>query len=156
MLLGFYIQKVKNQYYLLPLEWDDESKCPVSKAIHKSHIVKVMVVCVVDRPQRGFDGKIGCFPIIEKVKAIKNSRNRPAGTFVTKPINVTSSVYENLLIDKILPAIKKKWPRNYRNLPIVVQDDNARSHSTSARAAFENAAREQGLNIIVVMPLHSG
>ena len=92
------------------------------------------------------------YPIIEKVKAIKNSRNRHAGTLVTKPINaVTSSVYENLLVDKILPAIKKKWPRSYRTcLPIVVQDDNTRSHSVSARAAFENeASSDQGLNIVV-------
>ena len=140
---------MKQKYYLLPSECNDETKVPVSKVIHKSHIVKVVFICCVGRPRRGFDGKIGCWPIIEKVRAIKNSRNRPAGTLVTKPINVTSSVYENLLVNKILPAIKKKWPRSYRTLPIIVQDDNAGAHSASARAAFEDTASDQGLNIIV-------
>ena len=66
-----------------------------------------------------------------------------------KTINVNSAVYGDLLFDKILPAIKKKWPRMYKTLPIVVQDDNAGCHTIRARTAFAKAAKKDGFNIIV-------
>ena len=108
-----------------------------------------MFICCVGRPRRNWDGKIGCFPVVKKVEAIRNSRNRPSGTMVTKPMNVTAPVYKKLLVEKILPAIIEKFPRSNKNLPIIFQDDNAPCHSMIARNAFVEAAKDQGLEIIV-------
>jgi hypothetical protein len=145
----FYISAKQQRYYLTPEEWEDESKHPVSKCIHKSHITKVMFLCAVARPRRNWDGKIGCWPIVEKRPAIKNSKNRPAGTMVTHPLNVGGKVYTDLLLTKVLPAIKEKWPRMYREKPIVIQDDNAPAHPVSAGTALTAAAQEDGWNLII-------
>jgi hypothetical protein len=58
-----------------------------------------------------FDGKISCWPFIEQHRAIFNSVNRQAGTFVTTPIIVTKQVYKQFVFEKVLHAIGEKWPR---------------------------------------------
>jgi len=89
------------------------------KTRHKSHIVKVMFLAAVARPQFNnqgdcvFDGKIGLWPFVEKVPAKRNSKRRPKGTMETKCLSVTASVYQEYLINKVLPAIYAKWPRSH-------------------------------------------
>ena len=54
--------------------------------------------------------------------SLKNSRNRSAGTPVTKPISsVTADVYREFIIEKLLPAINAKWPLNERANVIKLQ-----------------------------------
>ena len=33
-----------------------------------------------------------------------------------------------MLLDKVIPAIKSKWPAGRQNLPIIIQQDNAKPH----------------------------
>jgi hypothetical protein len=62
------------------------------------------------------------------VPAQRGSRNRPRGTLETKPISVTKEVYKKFILEKVLPAIEKKWPQCHRNMAIKLQQDNAKPH----------------------------
>jgi hypothetical protein len=109
-----------------------------------------MFLCAVARPrwdyhkQQYFDGKLGIFPFVEKVPAKRSSKNRPKGTLVTTPVSVTGSTYQEWMIEKVLPAIKSKWPKSTDF--IRVQDDGARPHTKKGvRESIEAAARDMGL-----------
>ena len=39
----------------------------------------------------------------------RNSKNRPAGTFEPKCVNVNRYVYRDLMFNKVLPDINRKW-----------------------------------------------
>ncbi|XP_047965714.1 uncharacterized protein LOC125210186 [Salvia hispanica] len=80
-------------------------------------ITKVMFMYAVSRPHFGmdgqatYDGKVRIFPFTEVLPAQRKSKNRPRGTMETKPIHsVTKVVMRDCLINKIIPAIKAKWP----------------------------------------------
>lgn len=133
--------------YLLP----DEEPPNAPKLQHKSHTTSVMFLCAVARPRtdshgRRFDGKIGMWPIVEKTPAARSSKNRAAGTMVSKPVNVNANVYEKLMISKVLPAIKKKLGSN-----ILVQQDGATPHTAEGVVQrIEDAARcKYGMQLIV-------
>ncbi|KAH0650418.1 hypothetical protein KY284_030330 [Solanum tuberosum] len=69
------------------------------------------------------------FPFVVKEPAKWNSKNRTAGTLETKPIlSVTKDITRACLIEKVLPAIRSKWPASDSNIPIFIQQDNARPH----------------------------
>ncbi|XP_057803540.1 uncharacterized protein LOC131018859 [Salvia miltiorrhiza] len=108
----FYITKTAHRFYLTPAEGDPHRTCK-----SKSFIKKVMFVCAVCRPifsdagECLFDGKIGIFPLTEQVPAKRNSKNRPAGTMETKPIqSITMQVMKECFINKLVPAIIAKCP----------------------------------------------
>nr|XP_009590283.1 uncharacterized protein LOC104087497 isoform X2 [Nicotiana tomentosiformis] len=93
-------------------------------------------------------GKIGIFPFVFKEPAKRNSKNRVAGTLETKPIlSVTKDVTRTCLIEKILPAIRSKWPLSQSNAPIFIQQDNARPHLSVNGLQFTEAARQDGFDI---------
>jgi hypothetical protein len=51
------------------------------------------------------------------------------GTLVTKAMtSVTKEVSRGFLVNKVLPAIKAKWPAEEKGLPIYIQQDNAKTH----------------------------
>jgi hypothetical protein len=64
-----------------------------------------MFLCAVARPRWDttrnalFDGKIGIWSFTAKEAARRSSRNRPRGTLVTKPLNVTTEVYREEAIE---------------------------------------------------------
>jgi hypothetical protein len=107
----FYLTHDKQGYYLANDEEEPKRKCK-----NKLHITKVMILVAQARPRfntttnQWWDGKIGMWPIGKMVPAPRNSVNRPAGTLVWHNTNVTKKVYCELLIDKVLPAIRAKWP----------------------------------------------
>ena len=77
-----------------------------------------------------FDGKIGIFPYTEEVLTKKASKKRPKGVFETKPIeSVNKQTTRQMLINKILPAIKSKWPSEGEKI-IFIQQDNCKAHIT--------------------------
>jgi hypothetical protein len=126
----FFITEKQQSTYLVEGE-----EGPERSVQNKQHITKVMFLCAVARPRFGdtgnctFDGKIGMWPIISREPARRNSANRPRGTIVTRPLNVTYDVYLDYFINKVIPAIKRRFPRNhYRNLTINIQHDNAPVH----------------------------
>jgi hypothetical protein len=135
----FFITEAQLRMYLVPGEAPPQRSVP-----HKSHIIKVMFLAAIARPRYDaagectFDGKIGMWPFVEYVPAQRNSVNRPAGTIETKSITVTKRVYRQYMIEKVLPAIKLKWPD--RDREIVIQQDGPNSHIKENDAAFMEAA----------------
>jgi hypothetical protein len=127
----FYITELTTTYYLASNE-----NPPTRRVINKGHLTKVMFLVAVARPRFDddgsvlFDGKIGCWPITEQTPALRNSINRLAGTMVTRTVNVTALAYKVLFFDKLLPAIREKWPRgNIQEVKqIRLQHDNAPVH----------------------------
>jgi hypothetical protein len=124
----FYITRVRNVYYLTPDEPLVERSCT-----HKSHIGKIMFLCLVSRPWlRGGDndyrGLIGCIPVIHWKVAKNNSCNRPAGTRYPVHRKLTKASYLDLFIKKCLPRINKYTPPEMRACTIYIQHDNAKPH----------------------------
>lgn len=113
-----------------------------------------MFLCVVARPRFDtlrntmFEGKIGIFPFITKEPAKRKSKNRPAGTLETKPINpITKDVTRKMMIDKVLPAIESMWPGGNSGGIIFVQQDNAKPHISVDDPEFVEAAKRNGFDI---------
>ena len=139
----------KKKYYLLSDEADPHRTCK-----NKNYITKVMVLAAVARPRfdsdgnETFSGKIGMFPLVHEVPAIRSSVNKAAGTLVTKPItSITKEVYRWFLINKVLSTIKEKWPRESVGETIYIQQDNAPCHIRVDDAEFCAAASEGGFDI---------
>ena len=111
----FYITRDKRRYYLHPDEDEPHRQCK-----NKRFITKVMFLAAVARPRwdtnknKRFDGKLGIWPFIKTEISKRKSRNRPAGVPETKAIEkVTNVEYREFLIEKLLPAIKNKFPSTY-------------------------------------------
>lgn len=110
---------------------------PVRAIRHKGHIVKVLFLAALARPRFDsngctFDGKIGCWPFVEKRVARRASANRPAGTRETKCVNVTAKEYMKIVRNKVIPSIIAKFPQEQglhgRRTVVRLQHDNATSH----------------------------
>jgi hypothetical protein len=70
------------------------------------------------------------------------------GTLVTKAMtSVTKEVSRGFLVNKVLPAIKAKWPAEEKGLPIYIQQDNAKTHIDVNDPAFVQAAQADGWDI---------
>lgn len=121
-----------------------------------------MFLCVTATPRfrNGmciFDRKIGCFSLVTYEQAQRSSVNRPAGTWVVKPItSITRDVIREFMIEKVIPAIRAKWPRKDINKPIYIVQDNAPSHLEKHDPLFCDAAKEGGFDIRLVFnrPIH--
>jgi hypothetical protein len=73
--------------------------------------------------------KIGCFPLVNFEQAIRGSHSRLSGEEVIKPIqSITRDVIRDFMINRVLPAIRAKWPREDANKPIFIQQNNAPCH----------------------------
>nr|XP_043626076.1 uncharacterized protein LOC122597563 [Erigeron canadensis] len=144
----FYMSKPSKRYYLVPNEIE-----PLRTCKSKKFITKVMFLAAVARPRfdasgnEVFSGKIGIFPFTTLEPAKRSSKNRVAGTLITKPIlSVTKEVTRSWLIEKVLPAIRSKWPRDHTG-PIFIQQDNAKPHIDVNDAEFNQEASKDGFDI---------
>ena len=86
----FNVTEANQRILLMP---DEEPPHRTTKS--KKFIAKLMFLCAVARPrfhpetgECTFDGKIGIWPLIERVAARRNSANRPRGTIEIKAIKV--------------------------------------------------------------------
>ncbi|KAH0645564.1 hypothetical protein KY284_033448 [Solanum tuberosum] len=143
--------KKSERYYLLPEEHEPD---PYRSCKSKNFIPKVMFMAAVARPrfdENGielFSGKICIFPFVVKEPAKRNRKNRTPGTLETKPILlVTKDITRACLIEKVLPAIRSKWPASDSNIPICIQQDNARPHIGVNDLEFVEAAQKDGFDI---------
>jgi hypothetical protein len=140
----FYVILMKKKYRLLP-----EDSVPLPQTIHhKAHIPKVMFLSAIGKPcdvelEDGsvvhFDGKIGIWKFGEFGPAIRNSKNRDAGTPVWKDISVTADSYREMIIKDtgLLEAIKVKLPWA-KDTEIIVRHDGAKPHTGWGNEAFFN------------------
>eukprot|EP00171_Calliarthron_tuberculosum_P004483 IDg4483t1 len=79
-------------------------------------------------------------------QAQRKPRNRPAGTLEMKPTNVTRDIYRSFLVEKVLLAIREKWPSS-KCQTIGVQQDNARPHVSVRDDAIVDAGKVDSWNI---------
>jgi hypothetical protein len=119
---------------------------------NKDHITKVMFLCAIARPRYDqetgeclFDGKIGMWPIVEYNAARRSSVNRVRGTVITTPVSCTKDKYRQMMIEKVLPAIKQKWPDRERD--ILIQQDGAPAHISQDDIEFVAQAQTGNWNI---------
>ena len=116
---------------------------------------KIMFLAAVARPRwdyernEWFDGKIGTWHFTEEVPALRTSRNRKAGTMETKPVNVDRGVYKAMLLEKVIPAIKSKWPA-HETKRVKIQQDNARPHISPSDHDIVRACTEGSWKIDLV------
>ena len=128
----------------------DEAE-PYRHVQHKSFLMKIMFLCAVARPRYDmnknawFDGKIGIWPIGKWEPAKQSSKKHAKGTPVWKNQCIMRDVYWEYLIQKLLPAIKQKWPMN--NGRIWLQQDGAKSHILEDNEEFKEVVDEIGLNL---------
>ena len=125
---------------------------PYRHVQHKLFLTKIMFLCAVASPRYDtnkntwFDGKIAIWPM--KWEPAKRSSKKHAKRMpVWKNQCITRDVYREYLIQKFLPAIKERWPRNNRR--IWLQQDGARSHILEDDEEFKEAVQEIGLNLTV-------
>jgi hypothetical protein len=78
------------------------------------------------------------FPFVDYIPAQQARRNRAQGVSVTTPFSVTMNKYLEFMVNKVIPAIKDKWPD--RNCNIVIQQDGAPAHIRVHDAEFVAAA----------------
>jgi hypothetical protein len=111
-----------------------------------------MFLCAVARPRydkvrnQQFDGQLGIWPLVNQAPEERASRNRPAGTMVTKPIEVNREIYRHFLIENLLPAIGHFWPKDHKGT-IYIQHDNTRPHIRADDDDFVRAVVATGRDI---------
>ena len=144
----FYLTKDGQRFIIAA---DEEE--PYRHVQHKSFLTKIMFLCAVVRPRYDtnknawFDGKIGIWPIGKWELAKRSSKKRAKGTPVWKNQCITQDVYREYLIQKFLPAVKEKWPR--QNARIRLQQDGAKSHILEDNVEFKEVVQQIGLNLTV-------
>ncbi|CAN0507495.1 unnamed protein product [Discosporangium mesarthrocarpum] len=92
-----------------------------------------MFLAAVARPRMisdgvWFDGKIGIWSIADTVAAMRSRKNRNKGAMMLKPATVDAERYKELMIDKVIPAIKARMRRPPGHT-IFVQQDGAKPHT---------------------------
>ena len=149
----FYLHRLNERYYLLP-----EEDVPYRCCKNKNYIPRIMFLCACARPRFTdgvctFDGKIGCFPLIHYEPAMRSNERtgRVRGEMVMKPIaSITRDVIRDFMINKVLPAIRSKWPREDVGRPIFIQQDNAPSHLKLDDPEFCAASMLEGFDIRLI------
>ena len=142
----FYLTK-DGQRFIIAADEDE----PYRHVQHKSFLMKIMFICAVARPRYDtnknawFDGKIGIWPIRKWELAKWSLKKRAKGMPLWKNQCITQDVYQEYLIQKVLPAIKERWPMN--NGRIRLQQDGAKSHILDDDEEFKEAVDEIGLNL---------
>jgi hypothetical protein len=123
----FYLVRDNAPYYLTPNE-----PTPAPKTVqHKSHITKVMFLCALARPRynnttrQWFDGLIGIYPVGEFDMYKRSSANHERGDLKWTNISLDRDEYQQMMIDLVLPDIKRKMPINNN---VIVQQDGAKAH----------------------------
>lgn len=124
----FYLNRVTNQILVF-----DGIVIPNAPTVqHKSHIPKVMFIVAMARPFRKedgtwFDGKlVGCWEIVTRAPAQRNSVNRPAGTMITKPQNLNADIYYDYFTREGGIKINMPW---LRGRTVKIQQDGAKPHT---------------------------
>ena len=138
-------KKINQTLYL-----SKDEQTPVRTTQNKRFMQKVMFLVAVAQPRmyRGkyFNGKLGCFPLIEKVRAKRSSRKRQKGKMEIQAItSVTAEVVTRTIIDKLLPNIVALFPRDTGT--ITIQLDGAGAHSIHNNDLIKRAFIDSGLDI---------
>ncbi|KAG3207206.1 hypothetical protein PC128_g218 [Phytophthora cactorum] len=144
----FYLTAARRRYYLLPGE-----EAPHRQVRSRRYITKVMMLAAVARPRWDtasnsyFNGKLDIWSFIVQEPAVRSSARRPFGAIVTKEGRVTKETSRKMLIERLLPAIRERWPSAGGGVHLWVQQDNAPAHITATDAASVAGTSQQGLDV---------
>ncbi|ETV67888.1 hypothetical protein H257_16013 [Aphanomyces astaci] len=118
-------------------------------------VPKLMFLCAFARPceEDGFDGKIGMWPFVSQAPAVRNSRDRPAGTIVTTVINVDAATYRDYVLNRVVLAVKEKYCNS--NKRVVLQHDNATPHRSIDDAALAQVSTDGWTFVVRRQPPNS-
>ena len=148
----FYLTK-DGQHFIIAAEKEE----PYRHVQHKLFLTKIMFLCVVARPRYDmnknawFDRRIGIWPIGKWEPAKQSSKKHAKRMPVWKNQCITWDVYHEYLIQKLLPAVKERWPMN--NGRIWLQQDGAKSHILEDDMEFKEVVEEIGLNLTMYTQL---
>ena len=149
----FYIRNEQTKLRLTP-----DTKLPdVPTTVSKGFITKVMFIVAMARPRKlesgeWFDGKIGLWPVVKRVLAKRNSKNRAKGDECIQEVSVTAESYREFMVKEggIFDAIKEKMPW-MKGKPIIIQHDGAKPHDGNGNKDFLNdEGCKEGWNISIV------
>lgn len=89
--------------------------------------------------------------------AKRSDVNRVTGTLETKHItSINRDVIKSYLIEKVVPSIKEKWPRDGSSQSIFIQQNNARTYINCDDEEFHRVATEDEFDIrLMYQPLNS-
>lgn len=88
--------------------------------------------------------------------AKRSTANHAVGTLETKVISAGKKEVKKVLIEKVLPAIRAKWPSSDSPNAIFIQHDNARTHVSPNDIEFCEAASQDGFDIrLMCQPTNS-
>ena len=139
----FYLTKAKRSYYVT-----NDEETPHRQCKSKRFIPKIMFLAAVARPRPGFDGKLGLWPFVEYTEARRSSKNRPRGALVTTPSPIIDrKEIKKVILEKVLPAIRQKFPIGAKAYPLFIQQDKATPHLLSDDADLHEAAFSEGWSI---------
>jgi hypothetical protein len=132
----------------IAIEKEAPNQSPIQK---KDHITKVMLLCAIARPRCNdnceclFDCKIGMWPIVEYRATQRRSDNHERADFIIRPVNYYRDKYRELMIEKVLPAIKEKWLHHEQD--ILIQQNEALAPIFANDIELGLHARAGNLNI---------
>lgn len=115
---------------------------------HKSHLTKVMFICVIGCPTNDFNGKGAIMPLTEEKIAVKNSKNRPKGTLELKSYSLDAEAFYECMTmeDGVLDVLTPQFDE-----PVIIQLDNASPHTGKRNIEDLNEhCIENGLNFTFV------
>jgi hypothetical protein len=107
----FFISGKQLRVYLAP-----DEEMPERNAQNRDHLIKVMFLCAVAHPRYNatgnctFDRKIGMRPSVEQSVAQRTSVDQNRVDPVTKVINCNKETYRRYMIERVIHAIRMKWP----------------------------------------------
>ncbi|KAF0682365.1 Aste57867_25503 [Aphanomyces stellatus] len=144
----FNADKDRRKVYVAPNE--DLPRCACKS---KRFIPRVMFLAAIARPRDGFDGKIGMWPFVRQSPAVRTSRNRPAGTMESHLVNGSAAVYQDFVLQRVIPAIKSSFPS--ANKFVVLQQDNATPHRSISNAVLDSVSTDGWRFIVGRQPPNS-
>ena len=105
-----------------------DEKRPAEFLQSKLHETKIMFLgaLAVPRPEHGFDGGVGLWPIGSVVAATRSSSNRPAGARVFKSAEMDKDSTMRMMKENVVPSILEKCGKWVKDIVVIM--DNAGGH----------------------------
>jgi hypothetical protein len=158
----FYECPVKRRFYLC-----DDEEPPQQFRRSKSHLTKVMFISALARPWKTadptavetvevsdatnwyFDGKIGVFPLVDYREQKRTTAVRERGELYPVCLSLTGHIYNEYIVNVILPVIALKCPPEMKQKRIKLIHDNATPHSKINMDEFNAKCIELGINVSI-------
>ena len=114
----------------------------------------LMFLAAVARPEEGFDGKIGLWPLIEEGRLYQRSgKNYRKGQRKVVPLTITKDIFLEYLWTRVLPGIFSTLTRLNQARSVVIQMDFAGGHGggpggRSRKVGYEAELNKTGASVV--------